>query len=127
MALQLMKLYVGVTTTVDADPENTRFFYVTGAPTAAGATLNIDAAAFFMDNGDPNVELPVLEADNSYYNVYVNGVLQMEGLSTYTPGITAVGSLAIDVPAGGPGIPMSTPVVLEVVNFTPTASNTVET
>jgi hypothetical protein len=33
--------------------------------------------------------------------VYINGVLQMEGNSTYTPDATGVGSLAFSLPAGG--------------------------
>ncbi len=61
------------------------------------------------------------------YNVYINGVLQMKGISTYTPGITAVGSLAIAVPAGGDPIPADTPVVLEVVNFASASTTTVTT
>jgi hypothetical protein len=127
MALQLMKLFVSATTTTSTDPEDTRFFNVTDAATAAGATLTIDAADFFQDNGDAVVELPALALNNSYFNVFINGVLQMEAISTYTPGITAVGSLAIAVPAGGDGIPIGTPIVLEVVNYTPTSNTTVET
>lgn len=48
------------------------------------------------------------------YNVYINGVLQMAGLSTYTPGATGVGSLAITVPAGS-SVLTGSPIVLEVV------------
>ncbi len=127
MALQLMKLLVTATTTTEADPADTRFFYTTTAPIAAGATLTIDAADFLQDDGTALVSLPVLELNNSYFNVFVNAVLQMEGISTYTDGATGVGSLAIAVPAGGSGIPTGTPVVLEVVNFTPDSNTTVTT
>lgn len=127
MALQLIKLFVSAATTTDAVPTDTRFFYITTAETAAGATLTIDAASFLQDDGSPATELPTLATNNSYYNVYVNGVLQMEGIATYTPGATGVGSLAINVPAGGDSIPANTPIVLEIVQFAPSSTTTVTT
>ncbi|WP_261132620.1 DUF4183 domain-containing protein [Bacillus sp. Marseille-Q3570] len=127
MALQMMKLVIEATVNTTVDPANTRFFHVTTTETAAGATLTIDAADFFQDDGTAVTTLPTLETDNSYYNVYVNGVLQMDGVSTYTPGATGVGSLDIDVPAGGDPILANSPVVLEVVNYTPSSTTTVAT
>lgn len=127
MALQLMKLLVTATTTTVTGPTPVKFFHVTTAQTAAGATLSIDAAAFFDDTGAAATSLPALATNNSYFNVNVNGVLQMQGISTYTPGATAVGSLAIAVPAGGDPIPADSPIVLEVVNYTPTSTTTVTT
>ncbi|SFA40261.1 protein of unknown function [Parageobacillus thermantarcticus] len=127
MALQLIKLFVSATTTTDAVPTDTRFFYITTTETAAGATLTIDAASFLQDDGNPATELPALATNNSYYNVYINGVLQMEGITTYTPGATGVGSLAINVPAGGDPIPANTPIVLEIVQFAPSSTTTVTT
>lgn len=122
MALQLMKLQVTATTTVETDPQLQKFFYVTPTETAAGATLTIDAADFFDDAGNGVTALPALAASNSMFNVYINGVLQMQGISTYTPGATAVGSLAIAVPAGGDPVLASSPVVLEIINFDPSAT-----
>lgn len=127
MALQLMKLLVSVTTTTEVTPASSKYFYVTTAETAAGDTLTIDAASFFDDTGAAVTELPALAAGNSYFQVYVNGVLQMQDLLTYTPGITGVGSLAIDVPGGGPSIPADSPVVLDIADFTPTSTSTVVT
>jgi len=127
MALQLIKLFVAATTTTEAAPSNTRFFYITTAETAEGATLTIDAASFLQDNGSQATELPVLATNNSYFNVYVNGVLQMEDISAYTPGATGVGSLAITVPTGSGSIPANTPIVLEIVQFAPTSNTTVTT
>lgn len=127
MALQLMKIVVDVATTTAVTPQDTRFFYVTTADTAAGSSLTIDAASFFADDGSAVTALPALSTDNSYFNVFVNGVLQMEGLSTYTPGATGTGSLVIDVPAGGGPILVNSPVVLEVMNFAPTSDTTVNT
>lgn len=126
MALKLMKLLVTALTTTNAVPVNTRFYYDTIADTAGGATLTIDAADFLQDDGSSVETLPNLSENNSYFNVYINGVLQMNGISTYTPGATSVGSLKVAVPVGGDAIPTGTPVVLEVINFTP-ASNTAVT
>ncbi|WP_085520585.1 DUF4183 domain-containing protein [Tuberibacillus sp. Marseille-P3662] len=122
MALQLMKLQIGGSITTNVEPTATKFFNNTTAQTDAGSTLTIDAADFFQDDGSAVTELPELAADNSYFKVYVNGIPQMNDLSTYTPGATGVGSLAIDVPAGGDPIIADTPIVVEVVNFTPSST-----
>lgn len=122
-----MKILVAASTTTEAVPTDSRFFFVTPTTTAAGATLSIDAASFLDDTGSAVTALPTLPTNNSYFNVYVNGVLQMEGVSTYTPGATGVGSLAINVPAAGPSIPTNTPVVLEVVTYAPSSTTTVST
>jgi len=127
MALQLMKILVSASSTIETVPTDSRFFYVTTTSTAAGATLTIDAADFLTDTGAAVTTLPTLPTNNSYFNVYINGVLQMSGISAYTPGATGVGSLAITVPAGGDGILADTPIVLEIVNFAPTSDITVST
>mgnify|MGYP001954003472 CR=1 FL=1 len=127
MALQLMKLLVMATTTTETGPSPEKFFYVTTGETAAGATLTIDTADFFDDAGAAVTDLPALATNNSMFNVYINGVLQMQGISTYTPGATTVGSLTINVPAGGDPIPTNSPIVLEIVNFAPSSTTTVTT
>lgn len=127
MALQLMKLLVTASTTTTINPTQEKFFYVTTAETAAGSTLTIDTADFFDNAGAEVTELPELATDNSYYNLFINGVLQMSNISTYTPGVTGVGSLEIDVPAGGDPILEGTPIVLEVVYYLPTSTTQVTT
>lgn len=127
MALQLMKLAITATTDVTVEPSPERFFYVTDSETAADATLSIDAADFFGDDGSAVTELPALATDNSYFNVYINGVLQMEGNATYTPGTTGTGSLDFTVPTGADPILTNSPVVLEVVNYTPSTTTDVAT
>jgi hypothetical protein len=122
-----MKLLVTAETTTTTVPTDTRFFYVTTGETVPGGTLTIDAADFFQDDGTALVELPVLSNENSYFNVFINGVLQMEGNSTYTAGATGVGQLEFTVPAGGDSILTGTPVVLEVMNFAPVSNTTVTT
>ncbi|MGH0791201.1 DUF4183 domain-containing protein [Bacillus cereus] len=127
MALQLMKLSIAAATDTTIDPVDSRFFYVSIAPTTAGNTLTIDAASFFQDDGSAVTNLPDLAVNNSYFNVYINGVLQMEDISVYTPGATSVGSLAITVPAGADPILIGTPIVLELIQFTPNSTTTVTT
>ncbi|MED4205824.1 DUF4183 domain-containing protein [Neobacillus mesonae] len=127
MALQLIKLLVTASTTTDVVPSPQKFFHVTASQTAAGSTLTIDAASFFQDDGTVVSTLPSLASNNSYFNVYINGVLQQQENSTYTPGATGVGSLAFAVPAGGDPILQNTPVVLEIVNYAPTSTTNIST
>lgn len=125
MALQLMKLAIAATTTTATDPTLEKFFYVTTTGIAAGTTLTIDTAEFLDDSGTVATELPVLATDNSMFNVYINGVLQMQNISSYVPGATTIGSLEITVPAGIDSIIIGSPIVLEIVNFTPSSTTTV--
>ena len=126
MALQIMKLSVNASTTVSTSPDASRFFYTVTSALTGPTTLTIDAADFFDDTGAAVTTLPTLATDNSYFNVYINGVLQMEDLMTYVPGGTGVGSLTINIPNGS-DVLANSPVVLEIVNFTPTSNTTVET
>lgn len=128
MALQLMKLHVLVSSvSTNLNPEVTSFFHVTTVDTEGGATLTLDPADFFQDDGTEVTELPELATDNSYFNVYVNGVLQMSELSTYTPGAAGIGSLVINVPEDDTPILANSPIVLKVVNFNPSTDASVET
>jgi hypothetical protein len=127
MAQQIMKLLVTASTTTNVLPTSEKFFYITAAQTDAGSTLTITVDDFFDDSGATPTELPALNTDNSYFNVYINGVLQQQDLSTYTPGGTGVGQLAVSVPVGSDPILQNTPVVLEVVNYAPTSSTTIST
>lgn len=127
MAAQLMKIKVVVSTSTVTTPTDTRFFYVTTAQTDAGSTLTIDAADFLDDAGAAVVTLPSLATDDSYFDVYANGVMQMESICTYTPGATGVGQLEIAVPAGGEAILIDTPIVLDVMNYAPVSTNTITT
>ncbi|MBP2078723.1 DUF4183 domain-containing protein [Oceanobacillus polygoni] len=127
MALQLMKLFVSASTDTEVTPTVEKFFYVAVADTEPGDTLTIDAADFFDDLGAEVVELPELAENNSYYHLYINGVLQMQDISTYTPGATGVGSLSIEVPAGPDSILAGTPIVLEVVNFDTSSTTDITT
>ncbi|MEK3800406.1 DUF4183 domain-containing protein [Peribacillus sp. FSL H8-0477] len=125
MPLQIMKLAITAVSTVNTFPSVERFFTEAGATTGAG-TLIIAVEEFWTDTGAAAATLPILAADNSYFNVYINGVLQMDALLAYTPGGTGVGQLVITVPAGST-IQEGTPVVLAVTNFIPTSDTTIIT
>lgn len=127
MALELMKLKITLQSQIETNPNCMRFFYVTTDETEGGETLLIDAADFLDDTGTIVTELPALETNNSYFNVYINGVLQMEDISTYTPGITEVGELKIEVPSGTKSILEDSPIVLELVNYIPSSDNIIQT
>lgn len=127
MALQLMKINVAAATAIETNPVYEKFFHVTTDEVAAGTTLTLDTADFFDDTGAEATELPELAENNSYFNVNLNGVLQMNGITAYTPGAPGTGSLAITVPEGDEPILAGTPVVLEVVNFETSSTTTVST
>lgn len=128
LALQLMKIHVLLdSVTTSLNPNVTSFFHVTAADVEPTNTLTIETNQFFSDDGLEATELPELTEDNSYYQVYVNGVLQMTELSTYTPGAVGVGSLTISVTEDSTTLLEGTPIVLKVVNFEPASEGEIET
>lgn len=120
LPLKIMKLAIAATSVINVNPLITRLFYEATATSTGPTTLSIDPASFFSDTGDPATVLPALSAENSSYEVFINGVLQMEDLTTYTPGATGVGSLVITVPDGS-SILAGSPIVLVVTNYAPTS------
>lgn len=126
MTLKIMKLAITGTTTVDTLPTVERFYNEAASTVTGAGTLTITVDDFWTDTGANATTLPALATDNSYFNVYVNGVLQMEDLLAYTPGGTGVGQLVITVPAGST-IQQNTPVVLAITNFNPTTNTTITT
>lgn len=126
MPLQIMKLAVSAALDIDTVPTVDRFFNIVTEPVTGAGTLTIAADDFMTDTGADGATLPELTADNSYLNVYVNGVLQMDDLIAYTPGGTGVGQLIITVPADST-VFADTPVVLEITNFAPTSEATITT
>lgn len=127
MALELYKIFVQGTTATEVNPTVEKFFFVTTGDTASGAPLTITADDFVGDDGTVGVTLPALTADNSYFNLYINGVLQQQDNSAYTAGGTGVGQLVFTNPVVGGTIFTGTPVVLQVTNFAPTSTTTFET
>ncbi|WP_349409032.1 DUF4183 domain-containing protein [Pseudalkalibacillus sp. SCS-8] len=125
MALQLIKMVVNASINTNLKPNIKRCFHVTNQ--IVTTEIVIDAADFFQDDGSVVTTLPALDNENSYYNVFINGVMQMGGISTYTPGGTGVGNLTITIPPGGDPILSGTPIVLEIGIFTPESNTTINT
>ena len=126
MPLKIMKLAITGTTSVSVDPTVERFFNEVAAQVVGAGTITIPVEDFWTDTGADATTLPALATDNSYFNVYINGVLQMESLSTYTPGGTGTGQLVITVPAGST-VEANSPVVLVVTNYAPDATTDIVT
>ncbi|MBW3492463.1 DUF4183 domain-containing protein [Bacillus sp. FDAARGOS_1420] len=79
-----------------------RFTSTLGAGTGTGAAFAIAATACLNDAGTAATAFPTF----TYYNFYLNGVLQSGGDSTVTTGATG----AITIPDGDaldPGIPVT--------------------
>lgn len=123
MPLKIMKLAITADATITTDPTVSRFFYELDTPAGEDTIVTIAGDTFWDDTGADIEFLPVLETDNSYFQVYINGVLQLQSLLAYTAGDAAEeesGQLAITVPVGST-IPAGSPIVLVVTNYTPTA------
>ncbi|WP_285766998.1 DUF4183 domain-containing protein [Peribacillus sp. SI8-4] len=120
MPLKIMKLAIEATSLISVNPLITRLFYEVPAALEGPTELTIDPASFWTDTGGAATVLPVLTAENSSYEVFINGVLQMEDISTYTPGATGVGSLVLTIPDGS-AVLAGSPVVLVVTNYAPTS------
>lgn len=126
MGLKIIKLAVTSDTKIALSPTVTRFFYEVLEPLSQITTLRIDAAGFLDDSGHNVDSLPFLNLNNSYFNVYINGVLQMDDNFAYTAGEEGIGNLLISIPDGSE-IAAGTPIILEVINFNPSLKTTFET
>lgn len=126
MGLKIIKLAITSETKIATSPTVSRFFYEVLEPLSQITSLKIDAANFLDDTGRNVHSLPSLNLNNSYFNVYINGVLQMDDNFAYTAGEQGIGNLLISIPEGS-DIPVGTPIVLEVINFNPTLKTNFET
>ena len=99
-----------ITTTVT--PVTSRFFTAITADMIAGGVTTIAAASFVDDADAAVVALPALAATD-YFNVYINGVLQQQSLSTLTTASLVLAT--VDVVVG-------VPVTLEIASFGGTTS-----
>lgn len=121
MPASLIKLYVAATVsdpvasggevTTAVNPAVNRYT-ATVTSVMIGDDTTIPVAAFSDDNGDPVAELPTVPTDG-FFDVYVNGVLQQEGLSTLS---------ATELVLTTTAIPAGESVVLEVADFSTTTS-----
>lgn len=122
LSLKIIKLALIPNQTVSTSPTVTRFFHEVKETIDAVSTYRIDAGEFLDDRGEVVQNLPTLNMNNSYFNVYINGVLQMDDNFAYTAGDVEVGSLLISLPEDSE-IPIGTPIIMEIVNFNPEIQN----
>lgn len=106
---------ISITTVVNVVPTVSRYSATVVLGNILGGTTTIPATSFTGDNGAalPAGGLTVPTA-SGYYNVYVNGVLQRSGLSTLSTTNLIIGTALL----------IGASVVVEVVNFTSSASST---
>ncbi|MFD1178591.1 DUF4183 domain-containing protein [Paenibacillus puldeungensis] len=94
-----------VTTTIS--PAVTRFFTTITAGMIGATDTTVPAASFVDDTNTAITAIPALTASD-YFNVYINGVIQQESLSTLSTANLVLAT--VDVTAG-------IPVQLEIGNF----------
>jgi len=122
LSLKIIKLAGMSNHKITALPTVTRLFHVVPKTIAEMNTHKIDASQFYDDAGEVVKELPTLNLNNSYFNVYINGALQMDENFAYTAGEEGIGSLLISIPEDS-DIPKGSPIIVEVINFHPEISS----
>ncbi|MRX74254.1 DUF4183 domain-containing protein [Bacillus lacus] len=123
MSRKIIKLAVTSDTQVSVVPSISCFFHEITENLHQGTDFKIEASQFLDDSGKNAESLPHLNPNNSYFNVYVNGIVQMADNFAYTAGEGDIGNLIISVPEES-FIPAGTPVIIEVVNFKPVIHTT---
>ena len=122
MAKKLFKLVMSATTTTEAVPTVSRYFYsVTAA--ISDTSITIAASSFVDDDGSAATAIATAAANNGYYLLFVNGELQQSGI--YTVG--ASGSALTISTTDAFTIPLSAVVTLATTNFAPDSTTTVTT
>ena len=120
MAIELFKLKViaDTVTETDVNPEVEKFFYKFDTSHRTNGTITIPANAFTDDAGAAVSSVATVVANEGYYLLFINGVLQQSNLFTVSEnGSQVVISQASTVIA-------SAPITLVVNNFAPTSTST---
>ncbi len=121
MATQLFKLVIDATTTTDTDinPAVDKYFYELREDERAGDTITIPATQFSDNDGNIMTgNLTTAAADNGYYLLFINGVLQQSSLYT----VSGDGSQVVITDATT--VPVGAPIALVVNNFAPVSDST---
>jgi hypothetical protein len=118
VGLKIIKPVFTAESEVTLSPTVVHFFYEIGQEIPEETIVKIDVAKFLDDAGEPVGSFPPLKLNNSYLNVFINGMVQMEDNFAYTAGESGIGNLMITVPEGSEII-KGTPIIVEVVNFDP--------
>lgn len=117
MPATLFKLAITAVTetTVLTKPAVERYFYNFDPQHLDQGTLTIPANAFVDDQGNQVDSITLVQEDNGYYLLFINGVLQQDDLFTVAADEVEVGD-ASDIEDGAP-------IVLVVNNFNPEAQS----
>lgn len=118
MALRIIKLALEAPQTISTTPLVMRYFHEVPNSVKGLGTYKIGVEDFLDDTGEVAEELPLLNLNNNYFHVFINGVLQMDDNFSYTAGKQGIGSLIISIPEDSE-ISVGSPVILEIVNFFP--------
>lgn len=118
LSLKIIKLSVIPNQSVTTSPMVTRLFHEVPENISEVSSYKIETSGFLDDRGEVVQNLPSLNLNNSYFNVYVNGVLQMDENFAYTAGEDGIGSLLISLTEDSE-IPKETPIIMEIINFHP--------
>ena len=120
MATKLFKLVIDAVTTTDTDinPEIDKYFYELREDERTADTVTIPATQFTDDTGNVMIgNLTTATADNGYYMLFINGVLQQSSLYT----VSGDGSQVVITDAAT--IPVGAPITLVVTNFAPVSDS----
>ena len=118
---QLFKLVIdaSTSTTTDTNPAVQKYFYKLSAGHRAGAITTIPSTSFTDDTGTAVASnLTTATANDGYYYLFVNGVLQQSNLFT----VSTNGSQVVISKTST--VPVSAPITLAVNNFAPTSTST---
>ena len=122
MAVQLFKLVIdaATTTTTAINPDVQRYFYAFDPDDVEDTTLVIPATDMIDDEGNQLAgNLPVIEPENGYYQLFVNGVLQQTDLYSISPDGSEIAVENINTDT----IPEGAPIILVAASFAPTSDS----
>lgn len=119
MGLKIIKSHVSSEAKITLFPSISRYFHELTDPIEESTTVRIDVERFIDDSGNTTKVFPPLNMKNGYFNVYLDGISQMDDLFAYTAGEAGIGHLIMTVPEGS-SLEAGTTIVLEVINFEPT-------
>lgn len=121
MATQLFKLVMSATApTTNAVPTSIRYFYTQTTDYTGVTPLVIASTSMYDDTGTKLTgNITTATADNGYYQLFINGILQQTSLYAVDSGGANV---TITLPAADSKIIANSVIVLTVTNFQPTTT-----
>lgn len=123
MAVELFKLAIDAESDITLEPDVKNYFYQFDPDDVDEVDgLTIEAADFVDDDGDQVVAITEADANNGYYQLFINGVLQQMDFYNATTNNVTIPSITDST-----SIPENAPIILVVTNFAPESDITVNT